>query len=83
MLVLLGKSIGASKYTILSFKFVKKSGSEIYDNKNVLHRRVINSELIFFFLQKLYFHLSHHSILLKFFCSLFLLLCVRFLAYKA
>ena len=38
MLVLLGKSIGASKYTILAFKFVKKSGSEIYDNKNVLHR---------------------------------------------
>ena len=38
MLVLLGKIIGASKYTILAFKFVKKSGSEIYYHKNVLHR---------------------------------------------
>ena len=38
MLVLLGKSTGASKYTILAFKFVKKTGSEIYDHKNELHR---------------------------------------------
>ena len=38
MLVILGKSIGTSKYTILAFKFVKKSGSDIYDHKNVLHR---------------------------------------------
>ena len=29
MLLLLGKSIGTSKYTILASKFVKKSGSEI------------------------------------------------------
>ena len=38
VLLLLGKSIGISKYTILAFKFVKKSGSEIHDHKNALHR---------------------------------------------
>ena len=33
VLLLLGKSIGTSKYIILAFKFVKKSGPEIHDHK--------------------------------------------------
>ena len=38
MLLLLEKTTGTSKYTILASKFVKKSGFEIHDNKSVLHR---------------------------------------------
>ena len=52
MLVLLGKSFGTSKYTILAFKFVKKSESDIYDHKTYYIDCAINSELIFFFFCK-------------------------------
>ena len=71
MLLLLGKSIGTSKYTIVAFKFVKKSGSEIHDHKNVLHRlcNLLECFVVVFFCKICTcIYPIIVSILLKFFC---------------